>query len=377
MKQKQSNKKAQILVHRRIKTVLFLLVSVFVIVGAGTSSYRIINAQSLQEKIENLQTENAHNRSAVDKLREVATSYEDAIHVLEHDIADTEKAIRVSTDRQTKLEQQIIEVQADLNEQKKLLGTNIRAMYLEGDISTLEMLASSKDLSDFLDKEQYRNAVKDKIVVTLEKINDLKDKLRTQKTQVQAEIKEQRNSRTELASIRGEQARLLAFNESEQSAYNKETKANEAKIQEFQAAQAALASSIASGNFVSQGSVKQGDIVGRVGNTGFSTGAHLHFEARLPSGQDVNPNNYIGNGWIRPVDGGYVSQSYGNPSNWYARGYHMGIDYAGVTGRPVRAAADGEIIWRGCRDSCNTSYGYYVMIRHSNGVLSLYGHMSP
>ncbi|MDC0932293.1 peptidoglycan DD-metalloendopeptidase family protein [Arcobacteraceae bacterium] len=51
---------------------------------------------------------------------------------------------------------------------------------------------------------------------------------------------------------------------------------------------------------------------------------------------------------------------------------HLGVDFAAPTGRRVNATADGKIIHKGRKGG----YGKTVMIRHKNGLRSLYAHLN-
>lgn len=52
--------------------------------------------------------------------------------------------------------------------------------------------------------------------------------------------------------------------------------------------------------------------------------------------------------------------------------FHKGLDVAVAYGSPVKAAAAGKVIFSGVRGG----YGNCVMIKHSNGLVTLYGHLS-
>lgn len=51
---------------------------------------------------------------------------------------------------------------------------------------------------------------------------------------------------------------------------------------------------------------------------------------------------------------------------------HSGIDLTGPRGTPIRAAADGVVVWAGRY----YAYGNMVDIRHRDGTVTRYGHMA-
>lgn len=83
-----------------------------------------------------------------------------------------------------------------------------------------------------------------------------------------------------------------------------------------------------------------------------------------PPGQAAVPTDV----WLLPVNTYKLTSRYG--SRWGR--LHGGVDLAGPVGTPVHAAHDGVVVkaeWYG-------GYGKVVIIKHDNGVYSLYGHNS-
>ena len=101
------------------------------------------------------------------------------------------------------------------------------------------MLASSKDLSEFLDKQQYRETVQQKIKNTLDKINALKAQLKEQKTQVEKLLADQQAMNQQLGASQWQQSSLLAYTQDQKNQYTMAIKANNANIAALRAQQAA------------------------------------------------------------------------------------------------------------------------------------------
>src|SRR5690606_4948678 len=106
-------------------------------------------------------------------------------------------------------------------------------------MSNLEKLASSRDLSHYVDKEQYSIVVQNKIQTTMQRIEELKKQLEEQKKSVESLLKDQKAMQKDVARQKAEQDRLLGLNRSQQAAYEKEISGNNARIAELRRQQAA------------------------------------------------------------------------------------------------------------------------------------------
>ncbi len=76
-----------------------------------------------------------------------------------------------------------------------------------------------------------------------------------------------------------------------------------------------------------------------------------------------------------PTDGGVITSYFGYRADPFTNEtkYHSGVDIAVNTGTNVYACGAGKVYYAGYDEG---GYGYFIMIDHGNGLVSLYGHLS-
>ncbi|WJV44880.1 transglycosylase family protein [Streptomyces flavofungini] len=90
-----------------------------------------------------------------------------------------------------------------------------------------------------------------------------------------------------------------------------------------------------------------------------------------PAGRQEAEAATSSSGATAPVSGSIGTAYRASGSSW-SKGYHTGVDFPVPTGTSVKAVASGTVVssgWGG-------SYGYQVVIRHTDGKYSQYAHLS-
>lgn len=329
---------------------LILVAAGLVMLGGIFAGNSLVGADQFEDQIRQLNQQNAVSQQNVRQLQLQANTYQEAITQLQSQISALQKQIRDNEAKRDDLQKQIEAAQAELDRQKSVLGQSVKAMYLESKISTIEMLAASRNISDFVDKEQYRYAVQNNIKETLAKINELKLQLFEQKNQTEQLLKEQTALQGELAYSRNQQSEMLAYTQAQKAQFQKSIKDNNAKINELRRQQA-LANA-------------RNSIGGRVGN---ATNGYYPY-AGWPFSMRLGPGCVDGDGpdrwgyctrqcvsyaaWAVERSGRYAPRYYGDAKNWVSAGSRyivsnpqpgdVAISTSGTWGHAMYVEAVGE-----------------------------------
>ncbi|MDP2652166.1 MAG: peptidoglycan DD-metalloendopeptidase family protein [bacterium] len=88
----------------------------------------------------------------------------------------------------------------------------------------------------------------------------------------------------------------------------------------------------------------------------------------------------VGKGVLRwPLSDVFITQQFGKTSSsqrLYVSGTHNGVDFRALIGTPVRATLSGTVIAINNGAVPNCQYGKWVLIKHPNGLATLYAHLS-
>lgn len=339
------------------KFVLVALAAVFVVGSIGSP---FVLADEFDEQINQLRAENQQKEKKHSTLQTRAISFEQKIGELRKQIGGLEKQISVDRAKSEELRARIAKAEKELKKQRELLAENLRAMYLEGDISTIEMLASSKDISEFVDKEQYRNSVKDKIASTMQQIDALKRELKTKRERLDKTIADLQKRQDSLDEQRAEVARLLSMNTAQRNKLESEINSNNSEISRLRAEQAAANAALFGGG---GGYTVGPDTSGYLGWV-ISNYGNVHFPNSIPDSWGMYLRQCVSyTAWRVANDGKYMPYwgGHGNANQW--------DDNARADGIPVNNTPK-----RGAIGVSNAGYyGHVVYVEsvNSNGTINI------
>lgn len=204
-------------------------------VATGCSTVSDCNAQ-----INNLDDQNSSDQSSLSQLETKADSYKQTIDDLQSQIDGLQTQIDKNRAEQTKLDQEIAQDKQQIIQEKAVLGDDIKTMYVDGQMSTIEELATSNNLSDYVNKEEYRVQVQNKIQDTLDQINTLEKSLQKKQSQVKTLIENEQTQQDQVQSSQNQEDKLLAYNSDQQAAFNAQIANNRRNIGSLEAQLIAL-----------------------------------------------------------------------------------------------------------------------------------------
>ncbi len=300
----------------------------------------------------------------IDSVSELKRQLDEEAYVATADYEEKQAALDETLYRIDENETKLVEVTAELNEKHAVLEKRVRDIYINGQISYLDVLFGAQDFGDFLtrmdllkrvmirdselvaDVLAYQTEIK-KVGKQLEADKQIQEELAT-KAQLAMDVK--------LEKVAKQQA-LIDLMQNDKEVYDRQ-------YDEMMASSAEVERLI----HAKEEEMRRAAEAAR---------RQAEMEARAAQ-----------SGNVVEFDGGYVMQSFGGGMIWPISGpitsefgwrthpifgsqrFHSGLDIGGDYGMPIHAAASGVVIeagWIG-------GYGNTVMIEHGSGIVTLYGH---
>ena len=228
---------------RSPSVALALIITVMVVSGVGSKLVHAVScssAASCQAQINSLNNQNAASKATLNNLKSQAQSYQGTIDSLTSQIASVQADISANEAKQASLEQKIAANELEIAQKKSTLSDDIKTMYVDGQMTTIEELATSQSLSDFVDKQEYQSVVQDQLSAIIQSINTLQQQLQAQKAQVAGLVATEQAQNSQLASAEAQQQQLLGYDQTQQAAYNNQIAADNSNISALQSQLTAL-----------------------------------------------------------------------------------------------------------------------------------------
>ena len=322
---------------KALNLALSLLISLSV---TGTALADDLEDQlaDLQRQAEEQQAKTNEASAKVENVSERLRQIQEELRVATAEYKEVKGQLDSVEDKISDNTELLEKTEADLKVKNKKLQQRVRDIYINGQISYVDVLFGAKDFADLMTRmDVLKRIIKhdyDLIMKVKEEkatVENTRAQLEKDKAEVEVLVTDAQAKKAKVEDKESEQQVLL-----DQAIYDRDT--SERMYEEIMAASQEVANMIRRSQMSS------------AGYSGAPAGA---------------------GGMIWPISGPITSE-FGwrtHPIFGTAR-FHSGLDIGGDYGMPIYAAASGTVIYAGWI----SGYGNAVIIDHGGGVTTLYGH---
>ena len=312
-------------------------------------------------EIEKLEAEIKAFQGSIEEAESTAKTLKEAIARLDRQLKNLNVQISLT---QTKIAKKVLEIKglgvdiddmaSSIEERRKFLAKILETLSMLESDSVIERFFKYETVSGFFDELEKVKAIDQSIRENHEKLSLLKLDLENRKSQAEKVKKELQGLQRDLFN----QKEIQEDNKDEKNNLLKATKNQEALYQKL----------------LKDRERRRTEIYDEI----------RQIESELKKQIDLGTLPAFGKGiLLSPIDGGAVTQEFGNTSfakytDVYKNGFHNGVDFRAQVGTPLRAAADGTVKAIGNTDLIcpRGSYGKWILIEHPNKLTTLYAHFS-
>lgn len=325
--------------------------------------------QKKLENIKNQQASNAEKMKLLSSQAEAISSQLDVLNsqlsVLNADIADYDREISALDKKIADAQSKIDKIDADVAATQEKISERLRATYMAGSSSWIEILLESDSISSLLLRIQLLASVTENDNKLISKLEKQIEELNAAKAELDKDKKALEEKRSLLVEKKSELDSKNKTLSSKQSAYN-------ANYRQISALMTSLDKSSAEYQQELQRQYRKRAAFER------------QIDQLVSGGSQGGDNDYYDNGemlWPVPYKNSYISAGYGyyDPEGDGTYTMHPAIDIVvrenGVNvsyGKNIIAAQSGKVLVRGYSDVG----GNYITIDHGDGYRTYYGHCS-
>ncbi|OGC88859.1 hypothetical protein A2419_02415 [Candidatus Adlerbacteria bacterium RIFOXYC1_FULL_48_26] len=308
-------------------------------------------------QIQQLQAEIAQLQKQLDATSKQKQTLQNAVNEIALNIKKINTNITLTNAQITQKDKEIARLSGSISTTTDEIGVveeqiddSLRQLNMLDDEPIALVVLSGADISSVFDTQNNLEALRSGLQERTSQLQNLKGTLVTSKnttTQQRAQLATLKTKlaqqKTSLGLAQQSQTQLLAQTKNQESSYQALIAQKKAEEAAFEAELIRLAQGLGSADVSSAASAKRGILQ-----------------------------------W--PLDNVTVTQNFGNTSFAKSGAYsgqgHNGIDFRAPVGTPVKAALTGTVQEINLGAVKNCQYGKWVLVKHNNGLTSLYAHLS-